>query len=192
MSKPTACSFPECDRAYYCKRLCASHYAQQHSGKPLTAIGSPKTTLQERFWAKVEKGPACWIWRGSMTHNGYGQISAHGRLTRAHRLMWEWQDGAIPEGMQVDHTCGARSCVNPAHLRLVSPKQNMEHRQGANRNSISGVLGVRKAGNGWTANVMHNRESHYGGYFADIEDAKAAVKRLRNELFTHNDRDRAA
>lgn len=80
----------------------------------------------ERFWTKVDKSDACWIWRGATTkpENGYGQIRLDGKMQVAHRIAYELEVGQIPSGMDLDHLCRVRLCVNPAHLEPVSPYEN--------------------------------------------------------------------
>ena len=75
--------------------------------------------LEDRFWAKVAPaGPDdCWLWVSPAgTGNGYGQIKIDGRKVLAHRHAYESMVGPIPEGLHIDHLCGRRACVNPAHL----------------------------------------------------------------------------
>ena len=48
----------------------------------------------------------------------------------AHRLAYEMHVGPIPEGMDIDHTCGRRECIEPSHLRPLTP---LENRGQANR-----------------------------------------------------------
>lgn len=100
----------------------------------------------------------------------------------------------IPDGMDIDHMCHVRECVNPSHLRACTRKQNLENRAGADRDSKSGVRGVhwRKDIRKWNAKVRHNSRDYYVGVFQSLEEAEAAVIAKRNELFTHNDTDRAA
>lgn len=100
--------------------------------------------------------------------------------------------GAIPADREIDHICHNRKCVNPEHLRLVTRKQNQEHRINPNSNSRSGVRGVHwhKAQQRWTATVGHHRQRLFVGYYDTIEEAEAAVIAKRNELFSHNDMDR--
>jgi hypothetical protein len=82
-------------------------------------------SLTERFWAKVEKTDECWLWTGALV-TGYGQIAvSDGQRATAHRLSWEWENGPIPEGLQVNHHCDMRACVRPSHLYLGTQEQNM-------------------------------------------------------------------
>jgi hypothetical protein len=77
-----------------------------------------------RFWAKVQKTPTCWLWTGQIDRHGYGTIKRDGKMRRAHREVFEMEVGPIPEGLQPDHTCRVRHCVNPAHLDPVTSGEN--------------------------------------------------------------------
>ena len=150
--------------------------------------------LIDRFWAKVEKTEACWNWTASKMTNGYGQVWFGDEKLLSHRASYILANGPIPDGMHVDHICHNRGCVNPEHLRLTTAKQNGEHRVGAPSNSVSGIRGVRwrERDKRWTAHVTHNGKQHHVGTFLSAEDAQSAVIAKRNELFTHNNLDRAA
>lgn len=112
----------------------------------------------------------------------------------AHRLSYKFTRGPIPDGMQIDHICHNRACVNPEHLRLATNKQNMENPAGLRVDNTSGHQGVtwdRSCGK-WKANVHHNGRNVSAGRYASKEAAAQAVARKRCELFTHNDADREA
>lgn len=135
----------------------------------------------------------CKDWQGPLNPDGYGMFSgANKSRYGAHRLAYHFFVGPIPEGMLVDHTCHNRKCVNALHLRLVTHKQNMENRQGAQTNSKSGVRGVfwdpRRSN--WRGRVQHNNRNHYTASHSSIEAASEAVRLLRISLFTHNVLDR--
>lgn len=153
-------------------------------------------TAIERFWSYVDQSGDCWLWTGARCGraNLYGSFSSPVG-TSAHRFAYAHFVGPIPAGMQVDHraTC-PKHCVNPAHLRLATPKQDQENRLGAQRNSGSGVRGVswdRHHGK-WVGKVQHHGKKHCAGFYDNIEDAREAVRLKRIELFTHNDADRAS
>jgi len=149
--------------------------------------------LAERFWAKVNKTAECWEWTASTMQGGYGKMRDNdSKYVGAHRISYELEHGPIPDGMHIDHICHNRLCVRPDHLRLVTRKQNNEHMAGAYRNSKSGIRGVawQKDKNKWRVQVGHNGKLHNVGYFADFDEAAEAARLKRNELFTHNDRDR--
>jgi hypothetical protein len=78
------------------------------------------------FWSKVErKADSCWIWRSGRSDTGYGTFSVKRRSYNAHRIAWMLAYGEIPHGKWVDHLCRVRSCVNPLHLELVTPRENI-------------------------------------------------------------------
>lgn len=80
----------------------------------------------EQFWAKVDKGPDCWIFHGASTAPGWhGVISMRGHRIVAHRVAWELTYGPIPAGLRVLHRCDNPPCVRPDHLWLGTQRDNM-------------------------------------------------------------------
>lgn len=81
------------------------------------------------FVQKVDfDGPnGCWIWTACVDKLGYG-VQWDGELgkhQRAHRSVWRYFVGPIPEGLTIDHLCRNRACVNPDHLEPVTLKVNV-------------------------------------------------------------------
>lgn len=68
----------------------------------------------------------CIIWTKYINPDGYGQKWDGRSMRMAHRVIWEEQRGSIPEGMELDHLCKTRACVNLDHLELVTRQQNIE------------------------------------------------------------------
>lgn len=85
-------------------------------------------TIAQRFWPKVDAtaGPdACWPWAAGLTTHGYGQFTVDSRPRLAHRVAYELTHGSVPAGMDLDHLCRNRRCVNPAHLDPVTRYVNI-------------------------------------------------------------------
>lgn len=67
----------------------------------------------------------CWIWTAARNAYGYGIIRLNGKHFMTHRFMYESHNGPIPEGLDLDHLCRVRCCINPEHLEAVSRKTNL-------------------------------------------------------------------
>lgn len=184
------CVMPDCERPRYKREWCNMHYQR---GKKDGTI--KKRTFAERFWMKVDATGDCWTWKGHLT-DGYGlfYVKSYGGMRGAHRVSYEMSHGAIPEGIEVDHICHTRHCVRPDHLRLATSKQNCENKAGLSARNKSGVRGVywHRVNKRWIASVGHNSVEHYAGSFKTLDEAEAAAKAKRLELFTHNVLDRTA
>ncbi|WP_084340476.1 HNH endonuclease signature motif containing protein [Ectopseudomonas oleovorans] len=80
----------------------------------------------DRFDEKVKVDDSgCWLWTGHIDHKGYGVFGVTSKqLWKAHRYSYARHVGPIPEGMQLDHLCRVRHCVNPKHLEPVTNQEN--------------------------------------------------------------------
>jgi len=93
---------------------------------------------EPRFWSRVQPVPCgCWLWTGGTKGKGYGGCGRYHPSGYAHRASYELMVGPIPEGLQIDHLCRVRNCVNPDHLEAVTCRENL--RRGV------GVIGVNCA-----------------------------------------------
>ena len=86
-------------------------------------------TLIDRLFEKTipEPNSGCLLWLGSCNEDGYGSIrigGKRGRMLRVHRVAFEHFIGPIPSGMEIDHKCRVRCCVNPDHLEPVTHQEN--------------------------------------------------------------------
>lgn len=87
---------------------------------------APRWVVPERLWANVDRSDAggCWPWLGRLNSGGYGQNAPH-------RRAYEIANGAIPEGLTVDHLCFNPACCNPAHMEVVTLAENLRRQRKA-------------------------------------------------------------
>jgi hypothetical protein len=82
-------------------------------------------SLEDRLWPKVRADVSgCWVWLAATTSGGYGQVQVNGGRRVAHRVVYELMVGAVPVGLELDHLCRNRPCVNPTHLEPVTHSEN--------------------------------------------------------------------
>lgn len=89
--------------------------------------------VKPRFLAKVEKTETCWLWTAWIERNGYGRFWLDGNQHGAHRVAYELFVGPIPKGLQIDHLCRIRHCVNPDHLEPVTAAENFRRSTGPDK-----------------------------------------------------------
>lgn len=74
----------------------------------------------------LDETTGCWNWNGTLSPSGYGVLTRRNRAVQAHRFMYELTNGAPPpSGLELDHLCRNRRCINPAHLEAVTHRENM-------------------------------------------------------------------
>lgn len=79
---------------------------------------------QRAFWPLVERKDGCWSWKGKHSY-GYGTWYWKGTRYGAHRVSYEMlHNKRIAEGLYILHGCDNEGCVNPAHLREGTAREN--------------------------------------------------------------------
>lgn len=113
-------------------------------------------TIYKRLVSRMIQQGDCWIWQGASA-NGYGYMWDGKKPRNAHRLMWETIHGPVPPKMFICHTCDNKLCINPNHLFLATPKENMDDmtRKGRRSCGPEHAAAMQKA---WTTE-LRNRQS---------------------------------
>lgn len=127
MTEPK-CSRPDCETGGQIRRgMCVKHYVRfmKHGDANVTKKGG----VRPRFWEHVQITTTCWLWTGPKSPLGYGRSSSSG----AHRRVYEYLIGRVPEDMDLDHLCRVRNCVRPDHLEVVTHAENVRRGYAARR-----------------------------------------------------------
>lgn len=98
----------------------------------------------ERFEAKFAKGEGCWEWQAAMGNQGYGHFWFRGRPRPSSQVSYILYKGDIEQGMHVLHRCDNRKCVNPDHLFLGTPRENIDDMLSKGRQAKGEALGTAK------------------------------------------------
>jgi len=183
MESTHPCNFDSCKYPRHAKGWCRAHYAQSRRNRPMVPA-RPRSAL-ERFMAKVATDPStgCWIWTGSRTVHGYGSVSIHGDRMHAHRAAMKLLTEVEIAGFEVDHRCGVRACVNPAHLRRATRSENQQNLPEL-ADTKSGFKNVNwhKPSGLWMVRVKIDGKDRVFGYYRDIDDAVVAAREARRQL----------
>lgn len=154
-----------------------------------------RRSAMERFEDKVERIPfhACWEWIGSKSGDGYGRFWNGRGLVNAHRWSYEDRRGEIPDGLELDHLCRNRSCVNPWHLEPVTKSENLRRspvfmeraaRLGKREHDRKydlprGVYYNKHRGKFYArGEIVAGRFSHLGTFDTALEAAEAKAKHI--------------
>lgn len=125
---PSTWSAPDGMTRRGCSARCRTRSGPPRHDGPTCARGDRQREggRVNRFWSKVNRrdDDGCWLWTAARAPNGYGHFWLDGTMCGAHRVAYELLVGPIPNGLQIDHLCRNRACVNPAHMESVTASEN--------------------------------------------------------------------
>lgn len=131
MTSNRSCSIDGCDKPHKARGYCKAHYEQLRIyGSPTARLNKRGLALQFVETAVAYDGGDCLIWPFAKDGAGYARITLDGVSTTAHRVVCERAHGPAPTpAHQAAHDrngkpCVSAACVNPAHLRWATPKEN--------------------------------------------------------------------
>ena len=82
-------------------------------------------SLEARAFSQISPNVnGCWDWLGDEKRR-YGRVFIDGKRPSAQRYIYEWFMGSVPEGLELDHLCENKHCVNPTHLEPVTHAENV-------------------------------------------------------------------
>lgn len=171
----TTCSMDNCQGLRHAFGYCMKHYAR------LRKHGDPSVNFKPRHsWPEDSvKSGECLLWPYSLDTHGYGTLTVNKKKKNAHRHAWEQANGAIPQGMLIDHICHTPTCVKIEHLRLATRSQNNANRKGATVKSATGIRNVYVNDRGFYVIV----QKKYFGTYSTTEEAAAVAKARREDIF---------
>ena len=180
------CIITGCNNKLIAKGLCSTHkkinkkygtptptcwcgeFAQTFVGNKEASELCHEHQLLKTYWENVDvKGKdECWEWQGSKTTAGYGSIYWYGKLKYAHRLSLEFIGQVIPDRYHACHKCDNPSCVNPNHLFVGSPRDNMQDKVSKGRHTFGEKHPNAKLTNSEVLEIRDMAED--GVFFSDI------------------------
>lgn len=119
--------------------------------------------------------------------DGYVRLWVNHEMRFAHRVIWEFVNGPIPKGGEIDHVDGNRSNNAISNLRLVNSSQNGQNLHGPSSTKKYPLpKGVHMKKGRISATIGLNGKQYYLGCFDTIEEAAAAYQGAAAILHTHN------
>jgi len=129
-----------CDNPVLIKSVLAKHYCKScktiRNRKPPKKPETYEEEVDRKFFGRILKedfGKKCWIWQGSKSSEGYGQVTIQGKTIGTHRFSYKYHKGKDPGNLLVCHTCDNPPCVNPNHLWIGTGRDNVHDMHHKNR-----------------------------------------------------------
>lgn len=175
------CAYAGCDKQSKSCGYCNTHYERIRRNGTVELLNPPDTRpIVERIMDNLAMIPecGCWLWLGP--GHSHGQISVHGEKQPrlVHRVMWEHENGPIPNGMLVCHKCDIGRCCNPNHLFLGTQQDNQADKVSKQRQArgekVGSALLIESA-----VIEIRNSSLPYAVLAAKFGVSKSAIKAVR-------------
>lgn len=94
-----------------------------------------KIPLKKRFAESTQKDhkTGCWLWLLGTDIHGYAKMKHDGRTRKSATVAYEFYIGPVPFGLELDHLCFNKLCVNPDHLEPITHSENLKRRKSFSR-----------------------------------------------------------
>lgn len=101
----------------FCSRACKGR------AKTAAAQAFEASITFDDLWAMAmpEPNSGCLLWMRQIGDSGYGKFRGH----QVHRFAYELVHGAIADGLEPDHLCRVKCCINPDHMEPVTHEENL-------------------------------------------------------------------
>lgn len=155
------CSVDGCNKPLKAKGYCNTHAERFRRNGTIELLNPPDTRPPvERIMDMIEMIPesGCWIWLGPGETHGHIRISGIPSPQSVHRIMWEHENGPIPDGMNVCHRCDIGFCCNPKHLFLGTQLDNMMDKVKKGRHARGEMIGNAKLNSIQVAEIRYSNE----------------------------------
>lgn len=142
----------------------------------------------ERLLSKVRYRDKCWIYTGYCDKRGYGMFWLNGTMVQAHIASYRLHIGSVSKGLQLDHLCLNKSCINPIPLEPVTALENKQRATRLrmhcknNHKYTKENTRIEKASNGSTRRVcLTCQKERHQQHYSRVKEAVEADK-----MRTHN------
>lgn len=145
-----------------------------------------RVPLDTRIARRTRRTPTgCLEWTSYIASHGYPMLNIDGSMRRASRVLWAAAHGAIPDGLLVMHTCDNPACVEIAHLKLGTHKDNTQDMLAKGRGAKGERAGAAKLTQAAVADIRTSGSST-AELSAKYSISKSQIRRVKNGDYWRN------